>query len=146
MWKYANCSPKCASFALQRLHEVQQLYRGKLCEPLLHILLLPLEEDPPRHLVQLPPTAHKVNAAAHRAEGRVGLAFEIDIPVLLAALQLPHVLAVLGGRHGPLLYGLSGGPPVRARVTFPANELSRLRRTTLLHRALLPQVRRGGSH
>src|SRR5206468_2024304 len=47
MWKCADCSPKCASFALQRLHEVQQLYRGKLCEPLLHILLPTLEEDPP---------------------------------------------------------------------------------------------------
>src|SRR5712691_4398584 len=99
---------------------MQQLHRRKLREPLPHVLLLPLEEDPPRHLVQLPPTAHEVNPAAHRAEGRVGLPFEIDIPALFAALQLPHMLAVLGGGHGPLLYGLSSGPPVRARVTFPS--------------------------
>src|SRR3989442_671589 len=68
VWKCANCCLKDAAFALQGLHEVQQLHRGKLPESVLHILLLPFEEDPPGHFVQLSSSADEVNAAAHGAE------------------------------------------------------------------------------
>jgi len=49
-----------------------------------------IREDPARDLVELP--AHEVNPPAHRTQGRIGLAFEIDVPPLLAALQLPMCL------------------------------------------------------
>src|SRR4029077_14998479 len=87
--------------ALQCLHEVKQLDRRKLPKPLLHILLLPLEEDPAGDLVKL--AAHEMDAAPHGADGGVRLPLEVDVPALLAAFQLAHVLAVFGRRHGPTL-------------------------------------------
>src|SRR5439155_23556923 len=110
-----NMISQSAAYVLQRLHEMQQLDRRKLRKPLVYILLLPFEEDPSGRLVQL--SAHKVNSAAHRPQRRVGLALEVDVPPLLAAFQLSHVLAVLGACHGPLHYRLSCDPP--ARVPFP---------------------------
>src|SRR3989475_4252404 len=140
LWNCANCPTECAAGPLQRFHEVYQFDRRKLPEPLLNILLLPFEEDPSRHLVEL--AIHEVNAPAHRAQRRVGLALQIDVPALLAALQLSHVLAVLGTRHGPLLYRLSSAPPARSPALHcPPNDMSCLRCTTLLYRPLLPQVR-----
>ena len=79
---------------------MQQFDSRKLPEPLLNILLLPLEEDPSRHPVQL--ATHEVNPPAYRTERGVGLALEIDVPALLPALQLPHVLAVLDACGAPL--------------------------------------------
>src|SRR5437879_3536559 len=111
VWKCAKCLPKCAASALQRFHEVQQFDRRKLPESLLNILFPPFEEDPSRHLVEL--ATHEVNPPAHRAQCRVGLALQIDVPTLLAALQFSHVFAVLGTSHGPLLYRLSSAPPAR---------------------------------
>src|SRR6266581_3672398 len=120
---------------------MQQLDRRKLSESLLDILLVPLEEDPARHLVQL--TVHEVDPPAHRAERRVGLPFEIDVPALLAALQLPHMLAVLGTRHGPYSTGFRAARQpagLAARVTFSSHDMSCLRGATLLDSAVLPQV------
>src|SRR6267154_2147954 len=50
VWECANCSREYAANALQRLHEVQQLDRGKLRKPLVDMLFLPFEEDPSGHL------------------------------------------------------------------------------------------------
>src|SRR5260370_8903942 len=84
---------KCAKRALESFHKVQQLDRRKLAESLLYLLLLPLQKNPACHLVQL--TAHEVNAPADRAERRIGLAPEGDVPAFLAPLQLPHILTIL---------------------------------------------------
>src|SRR2546428_14116079 len=105
---------KCANPALGGFPKVQQPNREKSPQALVNSLPLPLQKDPACHLVQL--TADEVNAPPHRAERRIGLALEVDVPALLAALQLPHVLAILGAGHGALLYRLSCRPP--ARVTF----------------------------
>src|SRR5688572_699456 len=92
--------------------------------------------------MQLAASAHEVDPPPHGAEGGVRLALEIDVPALLAALELPHVLAVFGPGHGHLHYRLSWPPP--ARVTFSNHELSRVRSAPLSDGQVLPQVRRGG--
>lgn len=91
---------------------MQQFHRRKLPEALLNILLLPLEKDPAGDFMQL--AADEVNATADGAEPGVRLTLEIDVPALVAAFQLPHVLAILGGRHGPYTtVGLAFLPAVR---------------------------------
>src|SRR5205085_12685868 len=57
---------KCAKRTLNSLHEVQKLDRRELREALLDILLLPFQEYPTRHLVQL--NAKNVNPHAHHAQ------------------------------------------------------------------------------
>src|SRR5436190_4589435 len=98
MWKCANCTPICATVALQRLHNVQQLDCRKLTKPLVNIFFLPFQEDPTCNLVLL--TTHKVNTAPHRTHGTVGLTLEKDVPALLPTLELSHGLAVFGSGHG----------------------------------------------
>src|SRR5467141_1252985 len=93
----------CAKRTLKGLHEVQQLHRRKLPEPLLNILVLPFKEDPASDLMKL--AAHEVDSPPDRAQRRIRLAFEVDVPALLAALQLPHVLAVVGASHAPYTTG-----------------------------------------
>lgn len=111
MWKSGDWTLERAATALKRLHEVEQFYGGKLPKALVDVLLLPLEEDPPGHFVK--PAIHEMDPAPHRTERRVRLTFEVHVPALLATLQLPHVLPILGGCHEPKHYRLSRPPPAR---------------------------------
>src|SRR5439155_3325953 len=137
--KCAKRSPECAASALQRLHKVEQLHRRKLSEPILDILLLPLEEDPSCDFVKL--TTHEVNPAAHGAQTGIWLALEIHVPALVAALQLAHVLAIFCGRHGP--YTTVDLAFLPAGLHSPRDELPSVWCSTLRHCAILPQVWRG---
>src|SRR5882762_3405357 len=56
----------CAKRTLKSLHEVQQLHRRKLPEPLLNILVLPFKEDPASDLMKL--AAHEVDSPPDRAQ------------------------------------------------------------------------------
>ncbi|PYP17503.1 MAG: hypothetical protein DMD54_07460 [Gemmatimonadetes bacterium] len=83
--------------------------------------------------------ADEVNATPHRAEGGVRLSFEVDVPALLAAFQLAHVLAVLSGRHGPYTTGFhSARQPVCRGYIPDAYDMPRLWGATFAWRALLP--------
>src|SRR6266536_2849009 len=97
---------------------VQQLHGRKLPETVVNVLLLPLEEDPPRRAMLL--AVHEVDPAPHRPKLPVRLAFEIHVPALVTALQLPHVLRPLvpgeGGRHGQY----TTLPPAFLPVRFPS--------------------------
>src|SRR2546430_2213179 len=117
---------------------MKQFHRRKLTEPILNILLLPLKKDPAGDFMQL--AADEVNAPAHGTEPGVRLTFEIDVPALVAAFQLPHVLAILGGRHGTTL-------PLASlscqRLHSPPYDLPGLWCTAFCVCPLLSQVRRG---
>src|SRR2546425_212895 len=104
-WKTCNLCRNHATVrcsALQRLEEVPQFHGRKLPETLLDIPLVPLQEHPARHAV--PIAIHEVHPPAHRAELAVGLDLEEHVPMIVAAIELPHVF-------GPLLTGKCHAPP-----------------------------------
>src|SRR5438445_9341026 len=99
--KYAHSSTRWS--ASQRRHEVPQLHSRKFPEAILDLALGPLQEDPARGAAAL--TAYEVHTPSHRASPdlRVWLHLDVDVPALIAALQLAHVLGALlageGGAH-----------------------------------------------
>src|SRR5213082_3202705 len=94
------------SSAVQRRDEVPQLDGRKFPEAILDLALGPLQEDPARGAAAL--TAYEVHTPSHRASPdlRVWLHLDVDVPALIAALQLAHVLGALlageGGAHDPV--------------------------------------------
>src|SRR5438105_15422057 len=89
--------------ASQRRDEVPQLHSRKFPEAILDLALGPLQKNPARGAAAL--AAHEVDATPHRAAPnlRIGLHLDVDVPALIAALQLAHVLGALlageGGAH-----------------------------------------------
>src|ERR1051326_5896290 len=100
-----KCAKKCTVFntaasATQCLHEVPQLHGRKFPEPVLDLALGPLQEDPARGAVPL--AAREVQPPPHRPGPnlRIGLHLHEDVPPLVAALQLTHVLGAVMAWEG----------------------------------------------
>src|SRR5947209_18542724 len=107
LWESCNLCRNRATVGslLQRLQEVPQLDGRKLPEALLNVPLVPLQEHPARHAVAV--AVHEVHPAPHRGELAVGLDLDVDIPMIVAAIELPHVLgALLAGKRDAPLHGL----------------------------------------
>src|SRR5690242_227429 len=82
---------------VQGLHEVPQLDCRKFTEALLDVPLRQLEKDPRRCAAALP--GNEMDPTAHRAQLGVGLGLDEDVPPVVSALQLAHVLGTIRSRE-----------------------------------------------
>src|SRR5438552_444345 len=132
------------SSAVQRRDEVPQLDRRKFPEAILDLALGPLQEDPARGAAAL--TAYEVHTPSHRASPdlRVWLHLDVDVPALIAALQLAHVLGALlageGGAHAERLRCLGDS----CQLDSGLDDLSRVRNPSRGHGEVLSQMRGSG--
>src|SRR6266702_75063 len=141
-----------AKSAVQCSHEVPQLHGRKFPEAVLDFSLRQLEKDPAGGAAALP--THEVQTAAHRSATHLGVRLHLDenLPPLVTALQLAHVLgAILSRERGAHLAVRSGCTLIEyAAETIPASldsdlhELSCLRCGARGHGTVLSQVRRPG--
>src|SRR5436190_21368551 len=85
------------ALVVQGLHEVPQLDCRKFTEALLDVPLRRLEKDPPRRAAAL--RGNEMDATAPRAQLGVGLGLDEDVPPVVAAPQLAHVLGTIRSRE-----------------------------------------------